>query len=33
MKTFFLGAIVGLVIGLLLAPKPGPEVVDMLRGR
>lgn len=31
-KVLFFGAMIGLVIGLLLAPRPGSEIIDMLRG-
>ena len=36
MRTLMFGALLGLVIGLLFAPKPGPETLEKLtrkRGR
>lgn len=30
MKTMLFGMLVGLVLGLLFAPKPGSETLDML---
>lgn len=32
MRPLFLGMLVGLVLGLLLAPKPGSEMIKMIKG-
>ncbi len=33
MRALFFGMMVGLVLGLLLAPKPGNEMIEMIRGQ